>query len=91
MISSLIQAWIATLVTHACNFIKGTRRVYPWNFNRDLTPFVVTLPHITKPATIQWGTRPVIAEWDLHGSWKQSLVTTYFTQSIQTLLSKLWC
>jgi hypothetical protein len=52
--------------THLCDPNEVARHEYLQHLDRNLDPFVFTLPHFGKPALISWGFRPIVAEWDLH-------------------------
>jgi len=88
---SLTRSWIVTQVTHVGNPRKVAGHIYSQNLDCDLTSFVITPPHIGEPTLIRWSIRPIATNWYLHGSWKQTLMTAYFTQKVQTPFPKLRC
>lgn len=64
------KLWIATLLTHALDFIEVARPVYLQNLDCDFAPLIFTLPYFGIPPLIQREVRPVVAKRDLDGVWK---------------------
>ena len=77
------KLWV---VTHTRNLVEIACQVYPQNLDCDLATLMFSRPHISVPAAVQWLLRSIKAKRDLKRTRKQSVVTTYPVQCIQTLL-----
>ena len=53
------------MVTHACNLIEVTCRVYSQNLDGDLTALIFAHPHIGIPTFVQRMLRLVVTKRDL--------------------------
>ena len=85
IISSSIHAFDKSwVVTHARNLVKITCRVYLQNLDCNLVSLMFSHPHISVPATVQCFLRSVKTNRDLKWTRKQSVVTAYLVQSVQT-------